>query len=149
VSLLPISHPTAPVNRRRVFVVENHAMFRENLVNWITEQEELECCGEAGSLSQAQVAVERQSPDLILLDLFLGNADGFDFLQWLKAAAIDLPVIILSQYSEHQYAVPSLEAGARGYVSKAAATEELSLAINAVFHGDCYVSGRGAFPAPT
>lgn len=122
-------------------------MFRQNLVNWIAGQNELECCGEAESVRQAQSAVGEKRPDLVLLDLSLDESDGFDFLQWLKTTLIELPVIILSQFEEQKYACSSIEAGARGYVSKAAATEELQPAIHAVLGGDCYVSGRGKFPA--
>ena len=131
--------------KRRVLVIENHAMFRQNLVNWIAGQTELECCGEAESVSEAQTAVQQHQPDLVLLDLFLKGGDGFDFLDWLKSGLSKLPVIILSQYEEQRYAEPSLHAGARAYVSKAAATEELQSAITAVLNGECYVSGRGAF----
>jgi DNA-binding NarL/FixJ family response regulator len=120
-------------------------MFRQNLVNWIAGQEQLECCGEAQSVPEAQTAVREHQPDLILLDLFLEGGDGFDFLHWLQVSLSKLPVIILSQYTEQQYALASLHAGARGYVSKAAATDELHLAIDAVLDGDCYVSGKGAF----
>ena len=120
-------------------------MFRQNLVNWIAGQEALECCGEAETVPEAQTAVREHHPDLILLDLFLEGGDGFDFLHWLQVGLSKLPVIILSQYTEQQYALASLHAGARGYVSKAAATDELHLAIDAVLDGDCYVSGKGAF----
>ena len=120
-------------------------MFRENLVNWIAGQQELECCGEAESVPDAQTAVQQHQPDLVLLDLFLKEGDGFDFLDWLKSGLNKMPVIILSQYEEQRYAESSLHAGARAYVSKAAATEELHSAINAVLNVECYVSGRGAF----
>jgi two-component system invasion response regulator UvrY len=138
--------PTADhATKQRVLVIENHAMFRQNLVNWIAEQDGLECCGEAESVSQGQTAVREQRPDLVLLDLFLDGPDGFDFLNWVKSGLSKIPVIILSQHPEQQYALASLDAGARGYVSKAVATEELPLAIDAVLDGSCYVSGRGAF----
>jgi DNA-binding NarL/FixJ family response regulator len=131
--------------KQRVLVVENHQFFRENLVNWIGRQEQLECCGEAESVSDAQSAVDKQRPDLLLLDLSLRGSTGFDLLSWLKSRESKLPVIVLSQYEESQYATPALEAGARGYVSKGVATEDLLPAINAVLDGNCYVSGRGAF----
>ena len=133
--------------KRRVLVVENHRFFRENLVNWISQQDELECCGEAGSVPDAQSAVKAQRPDVVLLDLSLDDSTGFDLLHWLSARESKLPVIVLSQHEESRFATPALKAGARGYVSKDAATEELHPAINAVLDGRCYVSGRGAFDA--
>ena len=144
---LQIMNPASPSSKkRRILVVENHQFFRENLVNWIGRQEQLECCGEAETVADAQSAVDAQHPDLLLLDLSLGKGTGFDVLRWLNNRQSKLPVIILSQYEESQYATPALEAGARGYISKGVATEELLPAINAVFEGHCYVSGRGAFP---
>ena len=134
--------------KRRVFVVENHLFFRENLVNWIRQQDELECCGEAGSVPDARRAVETLRPDLLLLDISLDEGHGFELLHWLEGREPRLPVIVLSQHEEGRYAEPAMEAGARGYVSKAAATEELYPAIEAVLDGQCYVSGRGAFRAP-
>ncbi|MFL6583358.1 MAG: response regulator transcription factor [Chthoniobacterales bacterium] len=132
--------------KRRVMVVENHRFFRENLISWIASQEHLECCCVAEDVSEAQRATESCQPDLILLDLTLNGLGGFDFLQWLGPRTAQFPVIVLSQYEEERYAATALEAGARGYVTKAAATEELLPAIAAVLAGDCYISGgRGAF----
>lgn len=131
-----------------MLVVENHRFFRENLVNWLAIQDQLECCGEAGNVREAQDAVDSRTPDVVLLDLSLGeDSHGFDFLRWLRETLRQLPVIVLSQYDEGEFALPALDAGARGYVSKAAATEELQPAIAAVLGGQRYVSGRGAFSA--
>ena len=147
---LEIMNPESPSSKkRRILVVENHQFFRENLVDWIGRQDQLECCGEAETVADAQSAVDSQQPDLLLLDLSLRKGTGFDLLRWLNDRQLRLPVIILSQYEESQYAAPALEAGARGYISKGVATEELLPAINAVFEGQCYVSGRGAFPPAT
>jgi DNA-binding NarL/FixJ family response regulator len=132
--------------KRRVLVVENHPFFRENLLNWIASQEDLEAVAEAATISDAIDAVHSSHPDLVLLDLNLdGESSGLDFLRWLRGQDSRLFVIVLSQYEEQRFADIALEAGARGYVSKAAATDELQPAINAVLNGQFYVSGRGAF----
>jgi DNA-binding NarL/FixJ family response regulator len=131
---------------RRVLVVENHPFFRENLVSWIASQQNLECCAEAEDVPAAQAALETYRPDLILLDLNLNGSSGLDFLRWLNGRTSQFPIIVLSQYEEERYADQVLQAGARAYVTKAAATEELQPAIAAVLAGSCYVSGRGAFP---
>jgi DNA-binding NarL/FixJ family response regulator len=128
---------------QRVLVVENHAFFRENLVEWITHQPGLTCCGEATSAAEAEAALDSTQPDLILLDLTLEGSTGFDFLRLLEARQSRVPVIVLSQNEEQRSADAALAAGARGYVSKAAATEELRPAIDAVVAGSRFVSGRG------
>jgi DNA-binding NarL/FixJ family response regulator len=131
---------------KRVLVVENHQFFRENLINWIATQAGLHCCAEATTVAAAKTAVLTHSPDLILLDLTLDDISGLDLLQWLNGQATAPFVIVLSQYEEQRYAETALNAGARGYVSKAAATEDLQPAIEAVLEGMCYVSGSGKFP---
>src|SRR5436190_23236228 len=124
-NLHKMNPPSLSSKKRRILVVENHQFFRENLVSWIARQEQLECCGEADTVADAQTAVDAKQPDLLLLDLSLGKGTGFDLLRWLQDRQLKLPVIILSQYEESQYANPALEAGARGYISKGVATEEL------------------------
>jgi DNA-binding NarL/FixJ family response regulator len=141
-----VDSPSNNPGVRRVLVVENHRFFRENLVDWLASQQNLECCAEAEDVSSAQAAIDTYRPDLVLLDLNLNGASGFDFLRWLNGRVSEFPVIVLSQYEEQRYADQALQAGARAYVTKAAATEELQPAITAVLHGKCYVSGRGAFP---
>lgn len=134
--------------KRRVLVVENHRFFRENLVEWIASQDQLECCAEADTVADAQSAYDTCSPDLVLLDLGLDGGNGLDFLQWLNTRSAHPPVIVLSQCDEDRFAPPCLAAGARAFVSKSSATEDLQPAIDTVIHGGCYVSGRGAFGAP-
>jgi DNA-binding NarL/FixJ family response regulator len=131
----------------RVLVVENHRFFRENLVTWLSNQDRLECCGEAETAQAARRAIEAQHPDLVLLDLTLEGSTGFDLLRWLSAQPSHMPVIVLSQHEEQQYAMPALQAGARGYVSKTGATDHLATAITAICSGHLYTSGRGAFQA--
>jgi len=135
-----------PDSLKRVLVVENHQFFRENLINWIASEPGLDCCAEAGSLAEAKTAVASHKPDLILLDLNLDESSGLNLLEWLNGQVTTPFVIVLSQYEEQRYADTALNSGARGYVSKAAATEELQPAIAAVLAGMCYVSGRGKFP---
>ena len=65
--------------------------------------------------------------------------------QAASVAVVRIPVIVLSQHEEQEYASSALAAGAHGYVCKTTAPEELELAIDAVLEGKCYVSRRGAF----
>src|SRR6476620_1496516 len=132
--------------KNSVLVVENHQFFRENLIAWIATQKGLVCCAEAATVKEAEAAIAIQPPGLILLDLTLDEGSGIDLLHRIEDRLATIAVIVLSQYEEERYAEVALEAGARGYVSKPVATEELQPAIEAVLRGLCYVSGKGVVP---
>lgn len=81
-------------------------------------------------------------PDLVLLDLRLGDGDGLDLLPELHNFFPKLPVLVLSQNDEELYAERALRAGARGYIMKEEATEEVLTAITVVLGGQTYVTRR-------
>jgi len=78
--------------------------------------------------------------DVVLLDLSMPGKNGIDTLRQLKRSRPELPVLILSAYSEQQYAVSLLRAGASGYINKESASEQLVSAIRTVINGGKYVS---------
>ena len=136
---LPTSDSTG---KHRILVADDHPLLREGVVQLINRQDDLVCCGEANSASSARTAVMEHRPDLILLDLRMGGADGFDLIRSLKTGFPETPVLILSQYDEALYIQRALRAGASGYVTKEQATEEVLSAIRAVLAGDTYLSSN-------
>jgi DNA-binding NarL/FixJ family response regulator len=128
------------MSKTRVLVVDDHPFFRTGVSRWLNQQPTLACCGEADSAAAARRAVAELRPDIILLDLRLGDGDGLDLTRELAEAYPDTRIIALSQQDEKVYAHRALRAGARGYVMKSAATETLLAAIQAVLGGQVYVS---------
>jgi DNA-binding NarL/FixJ family response regulator len=126
--------------RARVLVVDDHPLVREGLAELINRQEDLVCCGQAGSALEAQVAVAEQQPDLVLLDLRLGHADGLELIRLLRNQSAGLRILAVSQLDQAQYAERALRAGARGYVMKEQATGELLSAVRAVLAGEIYLT---------
>lgn len=129
-------------NKRRILIVDDHPFLREGLAQFINKQQDLMCCGEADSQATAQTAVETQKPDLVLLDLRLGNNDGLEFIKSLKAQHSELRILVLSQHDESIYAERALAAGASGYIMKQEATNEVLCAIRTVLDGELYVSRK-------
>jgi DNA-binding NarL/FixJ family response regulator len=84
--------------------------------------------------------VRAQDFDVVLLDIMMPDKNGIDTLKALQHIKPDLPVVILSTYSEDQYAINLLRAGAAGYVNKDAASGQLVTAIRTVARGRKYVS---------
>ena len=128
--------------KNRILVVDDHPLLREGVSALINRQDDLACCGEARNADEAHSEVLRLKPDLMLLDLRLGNGDGIECIKSLKAQVPTLRILILSQFDETLYAERALRAGALGYIMKEYATEEVLSAIRAVLAGEYYVSRK-------
>src|SRR6266849_9456901 len=102
----------------RILVVDDHPVMREGVVRLISQQKNLICCGQAGTVAETQTAVERLKPDLVILDLRLRGADGLDLIKSLKSQFPGLRILVLSQYDAPMYVERALRAGAQGYVVK-------------------------------
>ncbi len=126
--------------RARILVVDDHPMLRGGLIRLIDQQKDLICCGEAGTVAEAQTAVARHKPDLVILDLRLKGGDGLELIKSLKSRFSDLRILIISQYEARLYAERSLRAGALGYLVKEQAAEEVLDAIRTVLRGEIYLT---------
>jgi DNA-binding NarL/FixJ family response regulator len=121
-------------------VVEDDPFVRGGIVRLVNGQTDLACCGEAGSIAETPMAVAAQKPDVVLLDFKLEDGEAFDLINSLRGKFPKLPILVLSQYDERFYAEKALQAGARGYVMKEAATEHLLSALRTVLDGKIYLS---------
>jgi DNA-binding NarL/FixJ family response regulator len=132
---------SAPVGRKaRVFITEDHPIFRHGLAQLVSEQPDLEVCGEAGSGPEALDALRRIQTDLVVLDVSLSGTNGIETAKQLKAEHPNLPILMLSMYDESLYALRSLRAGASGYITKRAGTTEFLTAVRRILAGKIYVS---------
>jgi DNA-binding NarL/FixJ family response regulator len=127
-----------------VFIVEDHPFFRSGLAQWLNQQEEVTCCGEAGSVGEALLAVAETQPDVILMDLRLGDGEGLELITGVIREHPQIRIIVLSQFDEDIYAHRALKAGARGYLMKSEATEAVLTAIGTVMRGEIHLSPRMA-----
>jgi two-component system invasion response regulator UvrY len=130
----------APFSMIRILIADDHAIVRAGLKQFIAGEKDMVVSGEAADGMQALAFVRSEGCDVVLLDISMPGKNGIDTLRQLKRARPDLPVLILSAYSEQQFAVSLLRAGASGYVSKESASEQLVAAIRTVIKGDKYVS---------
>jgi DNA-binding NarL/FixJ family response regulator len=126
--------------KTRVLVVDDHPMVREGLLRLISQQSDLECCGEAGTVAETQTAVSKLKPDLVILDLRLKSGDGLELIKALKAQEPGVRILVLSQYDASLYAERAFRAGALGYVVKEQGAEEVLSAIRTVMAGEVYVT---------
>ena len=124
----------------RILVVDDHPFFREGLITWISRQPNYILCGHADSPATALAATAEQKPDVVLLDLQLRDGDGFDFLRGIEHAEHRPRVIMVTHKDETIFAERSIRAGARGYVLKDEAINQMLVAIQEVLDGGIHVS---------
>jgi DNA-binding NarL/FixJ family response regulator len=139
-------------SRKRVFIVEDHPVFREGLVQILKPEPDLEVCGQAGNAEEAMAAIPRLRPDLVLVDISLPGRNGLELIKDLRAWNRDVKLLVVSMHDEALYADRVLRAGGDGYVMKEEDPAEIVHAIRDVLGGHIYVSeqvllGKGKAPA--
>lgn len=130
------------MKKRKIFVVEDHPIFRLGISELINQEEDLAVCGGAESVYQAMREIERLSPDLLIVDISLKHSDGIDLIKEIHNQRKDLPMMILSMHDEFLYAERALRAGARGYIMKEEAMESVVFAIRQVLAGNLYFNDQ-------
>ncbi len=124
----------------RIFLVEDHTILREGLRALLTADPNFEIIGEAADGREAVRFVEKQVPDLILMDLSMPRMTGMDAIREIKKRYPATKIIALTVHKTEEYLRTTLQAGADGYVLKDATHEELMLAIQNVLKGKTYLS---------
>lgn len=135
---------TAPIKKFRVFLVEDHPMFRDQLSQLINKEPDMHVCGEADNGGDALRFLQSAGADVVIVDLTLKGPSGLELLKDIKAQELDVPVLVLSMHDELLYAERVLRAGARGYITKHETSKEVMAAIRKVMSGEVYLGSRVA-----
>ena len=124
----------------RVFLVDDHPIVRHGLTQLINREPDLVVCGESEDGSKALTAVGAAKPDVVVVDLTLKRSSGFSLIKNLHALNPKLSILVLTIHDESLYAERCLRAGAKGYLMKEEAMENVLLAIRRVLAGQVYLS---------
>jgi DNA-binding NarL/FixJ family response regulator len=131
---------TPPPERKRILLVDDHAVVRFGIAQLINREPDLAVCGEEENAAHALSAIERLNPDLVIADISLKESSGLELMRNIKARFPRLPVLVVSAHDENVYAEIAFRAGALGYVMKQSALEQIPAAIRRVLAGQLYVS---------
>lgn len=127
----------------RVLIVDDHTIFRSGLKRLFSDENDISVVDEASNSTEALDKIRKHELDLVLMDVSMAGRSGLEALESLRIEFPQLPVLILSMYSEEQYAVVAMKAGANGYLSKDAEPAELIGAIRKIAAGGRYLTNRG------
>ena len=128
----------------RVGIVDDHAIVRAGLTQYLSEHVDLRVTGQASNGKEALELARSGEVDVLLLDISMPDQSGVDALAAIKARFPDLPVLILSGFPEVHYATALLRQGASGYLNKECEPEEIANAIRTVARGRRYISSAVA-----
>jgi DNA-binding NarL/FixJ family response regulator len=124
----------------KFMVVDDHPIFRRGAIALIESEPRYRVCAEAGSIGEALPLIERERPDLLLLDITLQEENGLDLLRTILSSHPNIKALIVSIHDEAVYAERALRAKARGYIMKHEASSVLKEAIRTILDGRIYVS---------
>ena len=124
-----MSHEPSSGTTLSILIVDDHDVVRIGFKQILSEQSRFKVTGEAGSAADALEALRSKKFDIVLLDLSLPDGSGIDVLRRIKAQYPETKVLVLSSFSEEQYGINMLRAGAAGFLSKTCSSDELIKAI--------------------
>lgn len=135
-----VSPETSPESRRfRVFLVDDHAVFRSGVRTELGNETDMEIVGEAGGVADAVAGIAATTPDVVLLDVHMPDGGGVAVLNRIESGPVCLALSV-SDAAEDVIAV--IRAGARGYVTKTISGSDLADAVRRVAGGDAVFSPR-------
>jgi DNA-binding NarL/FixJ family response regulator len=126
----------------RVFLVDDHPIVRMGLAQLINQEAGFTVCGEAENIEKAVIGIAEHIPDIIIIDLSLGEGNGLELIKSLRDTNPEVKMLVLSIHDEEVYAERALRAGAGGYIMKHEAAETVIVAIRKVMRDDIYLSER-------
>jgi len=124
----------------KVLVVDDHPIVRDGICVLLAVVGDIEVVAEAANGREAIELVKELQPDVVLMDIAMPIMGGLEATRRICREFPKTKVLILTQYDDKEYVFPVIEAGASGFISKAAASSELPTGIRSVYRGDSYLS---------
>ena len=141
---MPPEAAAAATGKASVLVVDDHALLRTGVANIINQEPDLQVVAEAGNGVEAIDAYERHHPDVTLLDLRMPVMDGVEVVRRIRALEPQARVIVLTTYDTDDEIARALKAGAKAYVLKDIAADDLIACIRDVLAGKTYLAPAAA-----
>lgn len=132
----------AAVSPVRVLVVDDHPAVREAIAMRLKQAKDLIVCGEASDEGEALNLLEKEKPDIAIVDISLRKGSGIDLIKRARAKGAQSAFLVWSMFDEEIYAERALRAGAMGYINKQESTDRILDAIRQIVAGNVYLSEK-------
>jgi DNA-binding NarL/FixJ family response regulator len=131
-------HPSTMI---KILIVDDHPLLRQGIKQVIELEEGLRVCGEASTANDAIDLINRDKPDVVIVDITLaGNVNGIELIKSLHERFPDIKTLVLTMHDESVYAERAIRAGARGYIMKEVASKNIINAIRTILNDELYLS---------
>ncbi len=124
----------------KFLIVDDHSIFRQGVKMIISNAFENAQCSEANNSAEALVKLNTEKWDMVILDINMPGRSGLDFILDVLSFNADIPILVLSMYAEDQMALRAIKAGAKGYLTKSRAADDLIGAIKRMLSGKQYIT---------
>jgi DNA-binding NarL/FixJ family response regulator len=123
-----------------IVIADDHALVRAGLRELLLTISNVNVVGEVGNGMEAIDMCQEKQPDIVILDIAMPKMRGLEAIKEIKRFSPDSRILIISMYDKQDYVREALKNGAKGYLLKEAAAEELKIAIQTLIEGEVYVS---------
>ncbi|MCB0166663.1 MAG: response regulator transcription factor [Anaerolineae bacterium] len=128
------------MSKIRVLLAEDHTIVRKGIRSLLDDEPDMEVVGEASDGHETVEKTEKLMPDVVLMDITMPHLNGLEATRQIKKLLPDVKILGLTMYTNEEYILQLLQAGASGYVVKQSAPSDLISAIRAVYRGDSFLS---------
>jgi len=123
-----------------MLVVDDHIIVRDGICTLLALAGDMEVVGEAANGREGLEKVAKLLPDVVLMDIAMPIMGGLEAIRRIRKEFSETKILVLTQYDDRDHVFPAIQAGANGFVSKTAASSELTSGIRAMFAGESYLS---------
>ena len=128
--------------KMRVFLSDDHTMFRQGIRTMISAENDMEVVGESSNAAEALRVINEVRPDVVLMDVGMQGLSSFEATRQIKQARPETRIVFLTMYDDQDYLFQAMNSGASGYLLKDSPAPELITAIREVARGGTHLNGR-------
>ena len=126
----------------RIFLTDDHTLFRQGIRTLLSAEPDMEVIGEAGNAADAVGQARQVRPDVVLMDIGMAGMSSFEATRQIRKERPETRVVFLSMYDDEDYLAECVDMGANGYILKESPADQLVTAIREVHRGGSYLSPR-------